>query len=105
MHHEGKCSQLHGHSYKGCVFLKSETLVEKGSEKNMVMDFARVSDVLDPMVKNYLDHQFLNETLNSDATTAEFIAKWIFDYLKPHLPRLWKVEVFETASCSAAYFE
>ena len=40
-HHEGKCRRLHGHSFRGRVYVMSDRLHNSGSETGMVMDFSR----------------------------------------------------------------
>lgn len=102
-HHDGKCANLHGHSYQLDVELTSSSLRETGSCKNMVMDFSTVSAVVKKLVSSHLDHQHLNDTLLTDSPTAEFIAQWCFETLFESLPLLTAVTVHETASSSATY--
>ena len=102
-HHDGKCQNVHGHSYYVKIILQKEELQSEGSEKNMVCDFARISKAAKPMLATYFDHCFLNETLQTDSPTAEFIAKWIFDHLKADLPALYAVKVQETGTAVATY--
>ena len=104
VHHEGQCAALHGHSYRFALFLRSETLQTAGSSQGMVRDFCQISLVVKPMIEEYFDHKWLNETLKTEAPTAEVIARWIFEYLQPKLPELHKVTVFETATAAASYF-
>lgn len=102
-HHDGKCSHPHGHSYMLLVHLRSENLIQSGSKKNMVIDFQDISAIVKPMIKEYFDHKWINDTLNTDSPTAEFIAKWIFDYLEPHLNGLYAVTLYETATSKVSY--
>ena len=102
-HHDGKCKGLHGHSYILKVKVSSESLVTSGPKTNMVLDFDDLSKLVKPMLTKYLDHHFLNETLNSDSPTAEFIAKWIFDFLEPSLPTLQSITIQETTSSQVTY--
>lgn len=102
-HHEGKCAHPHGHSYKLEVFLKGPELQTSGSGKNMLYDFAEVARHVRPLIKDFLDHKWLNDTLETDSPTAEFIAHWIFQKLKDHLPHLYSVQIWETETCMAAY--
>ena len=103
IHHDGKCRQPHGHSYVLTIHLQREDLIATGPKRNMLMDFLDVSAVVKPMIEKYLDHQWLNDTLESDSTTAEYIAKWIFDHLKPELPDLYAVSLYETSSAKVTY--
>jgi len=68
-----------------------------------VMDFSDVKKVLKPLVDNYLDHWFLNETTELENPTSESIAQWIYDRLKPELPMLVAVRIDETCTSSCIY--
>ena len=58
-----------------------------------------------PILENSLDHCHLNDTLQCDAPTAEFIAKWIFEKVKGELEGLVAVTVQETRTGSVTYRE
>lgn len=103
-HHDGKCKDPHGHSYMLTVRLRSPTLIASGPKTNMVLDFGDVKSVVKPMIVEFLDHKWLNDTLKSDSPTAEYIAQWIYQHLKPHLPLLYSVTIHETVNSSATYF-
>lgn len=66
--YESKCSKVHGHNLKISVTVSAEYLTEVG----MVIDFARISEIV-----NELDHNNLNEIMPEMNPTAEHIAKWI----------------------------
>lgn len=103
IHHDGRCSEPHGHSYQMMVTLKSETLISAGPKKNMVIDFYNISDIVKPMIENYLDHKWLNDTLETDSPTAEYIAKWIFDHLSPKIEGLYSITIYETETSKVVY--
>ncbi len=105
VHHDGKCRNPHGHSYTFQVLLSADSLITSGPKTNMVIDFYDISTVVKPMIEEYLDHQWLNDTLKTDSSTAEFIAKWIYDYLKPRLSGLQAVTVWETVTAKVTYRE
>ena len=102
-YHDGICGNPHGHSYQVTIKLRAEKLIESGPKTNMVIDFTDISAIVQPLVKNYLDHCWLNDTLNEESPTAEFIAKWIYDYLQDKLPGLYAVTVQETESNKVTY--
>jgi len=104
-HHDRKCNKPHGHSYTLVLSIHNEDLIASGPKTNMVVDFGDVSQVVKPMIQEYLDHQWLNETLNTESPTVEFIARWVYRYLKPHLPLLKSVTVCETNTSKASYWE
>ena len=102
-HHDGPCACPHGHSYGLTVVVRGGALVTSGSKSGMVIDFQQIGEVVKPMIAEYLDHHWLNETLKTDTPTAESIAKWVFDYLWPRLPGLHRICIRETASSCASY--
>ena len=102
-YHDGKCRNLHGHSYVLHVCIRSKTLQTTGPKTNMVMDFQDINVIVKPMIEKYLDHYTLNDSLQSDSTTVEFVCKWIFDYLEPHIPNLHAITLYETASSKATF--
>lgn len=53
-HHKGKCSNLHGHSWKLSVMVEQEVDQQTG----MVMDYADIKEIVQPIV-NELDHAHL----------------------------------------------
>ena len=104
-HHDGKCRHPHGHSYVVKIKIRSNELIASGPKKNMVTDFATISSVVKPMIDQYFDHKWLNDTLDNNSPSAEFIAYWIFHYLAPLLPGLHAVTVHETNTASATYYK
>lgn len=92
-----KCCRLHGHSYRIRVYCSAKELDERG----FVADYAEITAAVEPLVAR-LDHRFLNEILPFH-TTAENIAEWLFNSLKPTLPKLSRVDVFETAKTCCTY--
>jgi len=85
-----KCRNLHGHSYVVEVFCTGPL-----DDRCFVVDYAEISSALNPLI-HALDHQNLNEILHF-ATTAENIAKWIFDQVADDLPELEAIHIYETA--------
>lgn len=102
-HHDGKCKMPHGHSYKVLICLHYEKLIESGPKKNMAIDFHDLSALIKPMVSQFLDHCWLNSSLESDSPTAEYIAAWIYQHLKKKLKSLYSVTVWETSTSSVTF--
>lgn len=115
--------QIHGHSYRVEVFLKSYQLNPSG----MVVDFGLLSAKVEPLIEAW-DHSLLlhepslktnykSELLRSNVKislvewnpTAENMARFLFTEIKKRLTEgeawLWKVRVHETASGWAEYME
>lgn len=93
-----KCRRMHGHSYTVCVTV--EGLVDPMS--GMVMDFADISKVVKPVIES-LDHQTLNDIEGLGNPTSEVLAVWLWTYIKPSLPLLCAIEVWETATSGCIY--
>lgn len=103
-HHDGKCRRLHGHSWVGRVYVKGEKLIAEGSKQGMVMDYGDIKQYLKPLLDNFLDHYYLNETTGLENPTSEAIAKWIYEKLEHMgLPGLQAVEIKETCTSGCRY--
>lgn len=102
--HDGKCSRPHGHSYMVTVKLRGNDLVSSGPKQGMLRDFGDISTVVKPMIEEYFDHKWINDTLKTDFPTVEYIAKWIYDHLQPRIPQLYAITVQETNSSRVTYF-
>ncbi|MCX2962016.1 6-carboxytetrahydropterin synthase QueD [Rodentibacter caecimuris] len=99
--HDGKCQNLHGHTYKLQVEITGD-LHENGAKKSMVMDFSDLKNTVKKAILDPMDHAFiydqtsereskiavLLQELNSKTfavpfrTTAEEMARFIFNRLK-----------------------
>jgi 6-pyruvoyltetrahydropterin/6-carboxytetrahydropterin synthase len=78
--YEGKCKNLHGHTYK-VVFGISSYVNEIG----IAIDFGDIKDIWKNEIEIYLDHRYLNETLPPMNTTAENMVVWIFEKMEEAL--------------------
>eukprot|EP00002_Diphylleia_rotans_P015568 TRINITY_DN3013_c0_g4_i1.p1 TRINITY_DN3013_c0_g4~~TRINITY_DN3013_c0_g4_i1.p1 ORF type:complete len:287 (-),score=38.41 TRINITY_DN3013_c0_g4_i1:54-914(-) len=103
VHHDGKCRRPHGHSYLLQVGLRGSKLQETGPKYNMLFDFSDVSKVVKPLIESHLDHHWLNDTLETDSPTAEFIATWVYHRLEPQLPLLDYITLYETTTSKVTY--
>ncbi len=104
-YHDGKCRRLHGHSWVGRVYVQGNHLIEGGAKQGMLIDFGEIEQYIQPLLDNFLDHYFLNETMGLESPTSEAIAKWIFEKLeKEGLKGLHSVEIRETCTSGARYF-
>lgn len=123
--HDGKCKNLHGHTYILQVEVSGE-LQTFGAKKGMVMDFSDLKEKVKHHILDKMDHAFIYDTtseresqiaqllnqLNSKTfgiptrTTAEAMSQFIFQTLKQEaqlpvsLVRLW-----ETPSSYCEYSE
>lgn len=97
-YHQGKCSRLHGHSYRLDVSVDGP-LQSEGPATGMVVDFDELARVVRTSVIDALDHRHLNDTI--DNPTSENIAVWIWRRLAPQLPGLCELTLWETATACA----
>ena len=70
-------------------------------ETGMVIDFDDLSKAVNERVLQRLDHRFLNDLI--PLSTAENISMWIWEQLKPALPELSQIELFETSDNCVIY--
>jgi 6-pyruvoyltetrahydropterin/6-carboxytetrahydropterin synthase len=104
-HHDGKCARLHGHSFVAVVRVKGPSLHASGPKTGMLLDYGDISAAVKPIVDEFLDHHFLNETLGMDSPTSERIAEWLYGRLLPVLPGLNAVTICETCTSEATFNE
>ena len=114
--HDGKCANLHGHSYKLELCLGSSGLVPEEVEgefrpdAGMMVDFSRVKKVVRGIIP---DHQHLNSLPGLVNPTAELLAIWLYERIDfglavelvdhPVDVRVLWVRVWETATGAAEY--
>lgn len=95
--YDGPCFHLHGHGYELHVSL--EMPIDPAS--GMTVDFFALEAAVKEKVLDRLDHRNINDTLENP--TAENIAVWIWEQLRPAFPALAEVRLFETPDSSVAY--
>ena len=93
-----RCHNMHGHSYR----IELELSGEVDARTGFVVDFFDVEEAFAPLLKT-LDHHCLNDIDGLANPTAENISVWIWNRVRPKLPQLSAVRVFETADCWAEY--
>ena len=93
-----KCARLHGHSFRVEIHLRGEL----GDETGWVMDFSDVKTAFQPLY-DQLDHYYLNDIEGLENPTSERLSIWVWDRLKPVLPLLSEVVVYETCTSGCRY--
>lgn len=78
--YEGKCKNLHGHTYK-VIFGISAIPDEIG----ITVDFGTIKTIWKNEIEGYLDHRYLNETLPPMNTTAENMVVWMYERMEAAL--------------------
>jgi len=93
-----KCYHMHGHTYKVKIVVEGEVDPHFG----WVIDFGDIKVAFKPLI-DQMDHHVLNEIKGLENPTAENIAQWIWIQLKPHLPLLSRIEIYETPTSGCVY--
>lgn len=93
-----KCRRLHGHSFRVEVRVAGEVDERRG----YLLDYADIQAACEP-IRAALDHRYLNEVQGLENPTAENLARWIWQRLKPSLPLLAAVIVQETCTSGCEY--
>ncbi|GAB6989269.1 6-carboxytetrahydropterin synthase QueD [Paenibacillus pini] len=78
--YEGKCKNLHGHTYK-VVFGISALPNDIG----ITADFGLIKQIWKNHIETFLDHRYLNETLPLMNTTAENMVVWLYERMEEAL--------------------
>ena len=106
--YKGPCGRMHGHTYRVKIEVTSSQLhsSEYCPHSVMVADFKSLRWAKKDVTQGGLDHCVLNDVLPPEyETTAEMIAKYIYDETKRRLPTgvKLKVAVSETPNSWAEY--
>ena len=111
--YKGKCSNIHGHSYRVAVTFAGNQLDEVG----MLIDFHRIKILATKYIKDKYDHTDLNQSMNMVTTwgknpTAENMAESFFHSFEDaiagietyqHNVRVDNVKVWETKDSYATF--
>lgn len=92
------CSRQHGHNYIVEMVLESDVLDSTG----FVRDYGDLGD-FKKWVDDTLDHRDLNEVTPLEQTSAENLARFIYERWHPYLRELAEVRVSETPKTWAIY--
>jgi len=102
LNYKGKCENIHGHNWKVEVTAKGDSL----DNSNILIDFKILKSIVNEII-DYLDHKDLNELLEfqGESPSSEFIAKFIYNKTKEKIPQISRVDVWETPTSRASYYE
>ncbi len=93
-----KCARLHGHSFQIEIHVDGPVDPRTG----WVMDFSDIKRAFAP-IYDRLDHHYLNDIPGLDNPTSERLAEWIWAELKPVLPLLSEIVIWETCTAGCRY--
>ena len=102
LNYKGKCENPHGHNWKVEVCARGNEL----DKSNILIDFKVLKKKVNEIV-DYLDHKDLNELeeFKGQSPSSEFIARFIYKEAKKVVPEVSRVNVWETTTSRASYFE
>lgn len=121
--YDGKCKNIHGHTWKVEVEIREKELIQEGEKRGMILDFSDLKREVKEMCDE-MDHALIFEkgTLRSSTVsaleeegfrllevpfrpTAENFAKFFFDKLKKSGLPVHRIGVYETPDNCAFYEE
>jgi len=91
--YDGKCANLHGHTYHLQISLKGRINPKTG----MLIDFKELNSTISDLVLERIDHVYLNDVMKVNPT-AENIVCWIWKRLEkePIGEHLSRIKLWET---------
>ena len=93
-----KCRRVHGHSYK----VELEVSGPVNEETGWLIDFGVIDEAWEELFKRF-DHQNLNDVPGLENSTCENIAVYVWRALRPRIPELSAVTVWETYDSKCTY--
>jgi len=90
-----KCGRMHGHGFEAVLHVDA-------TAGGAPLDHDAIDAAWAPL-QALLDHACLNDLPGLANPTSEVLSGWIWARLKPELPALSSVTVYETASCGAIF--
>jgi 6-pyruvoyltetrahydropterin/6-carboxytetrahydropterin synthase len=94
-----KCARVHGHGYAIDVVAAGEVDPAMG----WLVDFGEIAARVEPVIRQELDHRLLNDVPGLENPTAEILAAWLWNRLKPLVPHLSAITVHETCTARCTY--
>lgn len=100
-----KCRRMHGHSFEVLVNVRGQMDPDKG----YLVDYGDIKAAVKPLI-DLLDHYVLNDvgtSLNDPLLlnpTSENLAVWFYRQIKPRLPLLSSIKVYETCTSACTFY-
>jgi 6-pyruvoyltetrahydropterin/6-carboxytetrahydropterin synthase len=96
-YYDGPCNRMHGHNYRLQVVATGTPNPRDG----MILDFEVLRKRTWELALNQCDHHTLNDFM--DNPTAENVIVWMWDRLKPAIPELKELRLWETPEYCVSY--
>ncbi|WP_077032693.1 6-carboxytetrahydropterin synthase [Pelomonas sp. KK5] len=93
-----KCGRMHGHGFEVIIHARQGL----GDGEAMAVDYDHLDEMWAPF-HMMLNYQCLNGIEGLANPTSEIISSWLWERLKPQLPALSWITVYETGSCGANF--
>jgi len=91
------CGRMHGHGFEVILHVDQDL-----AGADMGIDFDRIAALWAPL-QSELDHACLNDIPGLDNPTSELLCAWLWERLKPELPALSWVTVYETVTAGCHF--
>jgi 6-pyruvoyltetrahydropterin/6-carboxytetrahydropterin synthase len=95
------CGRMHGHGFEVLLHLDQALGADAGGA-DMGVDFDHIAACWAPLHAE-LDHACLNDISGLDNPTSELLSHWLWARLKPVVPALSWVTVYETATAGCHF--
>jgi 6-pyruvoyltetrahydropterin/6-carboxytetrahydropterin synthase len=92
-----QCGRMHGHGFEVIVHADQDL-----GTSDLSIDYDHLDAIWAPFHQQ-LDHACLNDLPGLHNPTSEMLSSWLWDRIKPRLPELSWITVYETGSCGANY--
>lgn len=102
LNYKGNCENQHGHNWKVEVYIQGTEL----DKSNILVDFKVLKKKVNEIV-DYLDHKDINELpeFQGISPSSEIISKFIYQKVKEQFCGVSRVNVWETPTSRASYWE
>lgn len=102
LNYKGNCENQHGHNWKVEVYVRGCEL----DKSNILVDFKVLKKTVNEII-DYLDHKDINELaeFREVSPSSEIISKFIYQKTKEKIPGVSRVNVWETPTSRASYWE
>jgi 6-pyruvoyltetrahydropterin/6-carboxytetrahydropterin synthase len=94
-----KCFRMHGHSFRIEVLVAGEVDPRLG----WLVDFGEIARLVEPIIREELDHRVLNDVPGLENPTSEVLAHWLWNRIRPLVPQLSAITVHETCTSRCTY--
>lgn len=92
-----KCGRMHGHGFEVILHANQDL-----GERDLSIDYDHLDEIWAPLYAQ-LNYQCLNEIEGLENPTSEIASSWLWARIKPQLPELSWVTVYETGACGANF--